>query len=583
MDPGRAAPDPTALDPADLHLIRDSLAWVRGADTDGVLAGLVPALTERERAEMAALCALAHVAALVFPASLDALTAGLRAEGLTVGKAVPSTVVRARLGRRYGVPPESLDVSILHAGLPGAGDGARTVEVFALELPPGSPLDGIAPRERAERNESHVALDVLAPNTVVLSGLRALLGGRGGLVPDGGGHNRHEDCTVLYFRSAGEAGPAGRAQPPRYRRLEIRARGHHPLALTAHLEATAPEPAKRLLELMTGAWTTQAIAAAAELDVLDHLPVGRGAQPRPLPVARVAARVGADPRGLARLLRHLAAVGLVAPAGESYVATEMGALLRQDAHPSLRPLALLYGGPFYDSFGALAHSVRTGEESFAALFGKGHFDYLTEHPRLARLFDAAMAASAAMFAPIPWLFDFRGARVVVDVAGGNGHLLGRILEHMPHVRGVLFERPDVLTAARQQWPDTSRAHRCAFVAGDFLEAVPEGGDVYLLSRVLHDWDDERALTILRSCAASMADGAALLIVERLLPTDGSTSLAVSWDLHMMCNVGGRERTAAEYERLLAAAGFTLDTVHDLPLDGSLLCARRGDARPDTGL
>ncbi|WP_309248549.1 methyltransferase [Streptomyces sp. MNP-20] len=557
---------------------------MRGADTIGVLAELAPALTARERAEMATHCTLAHVAALVFPASLDALTARLRAEGLTVGKAVPSTVVRARLGRRYGVPTESLDVAILHAGLPGAGDSARTVEVFALELPPRSPLDGIAARERAEHNESHIALDVSAPNAVVLSGLRALLGERGGLIPDGGGHNRHEDCTVLYFRSAGEAGPTGRAQTrtPRYRRLEIRARGHHPLALTAHREATAPEPAKRLLELMTGAWTTQAIAVAAELGVLDQLPVGGGEQPRPVPVAQVAARVGADPRGLARLLRHLAAVGLVAPAGESYAATETGALLRQDARPSLRPLALLYGGPFYDSFGALAHSVRTGEESFAALFGKGHFDYLTEHPRLARLFDAAMAASAAMFEPIPGLFDFRGARVVVDVAGGNGHLLGRILEHAPHLRGVLFERPDVLAAARQQRPATSWAHRCAFVAGDFLAAVPEGGDVYLLSRVLHDWDDDRALTVLRSCAASMAEGAALLIVERLLPTDGSASLAVSWDLHMMCNVGGRERTAAEYAQLLAAAGFTLDTVHDLPLDGSLLCARRRGAHPSIG-
>ncbi|MFE0176198.1 methyltransferase [Streptomyces sp. NPDC059002] len=575
-----------ALDPADLALIRAASSWGRGRDTDGVLAELVPALTAGERASLAAHCTPAHVAELVFPPSLDALTAGLDAEGLDVGDRVPSAVVRARLCERYGVPEPSLDVTIHHARLPAADGGPRTVEVFALEVPPGSALQEIAARERAERNESHVALDVGASDAVVLSGLCALLGGQGGLVPDGGGYNRHEDCTVLYF---GTTEPAPAAARPRYRRLELRVPGHHPLTLAAHRAAT-PDPAKRLLDLMTGAWTTQAIAVAAEFELIDQLPAA-GETAGLLPVAEVAARIGADPGGLARLLRFLAAAGLVTPAEGTYAAegtytsegtytaTELGDLLRRDAHPSLRPLALLYGGLFYQSFGALSHSVRTGQEAFAALFGKGHFDYFAEHPALARQFDSAMFASAAMFEPIPGLFDFTRAPVVVDVGGGDGELLGGILARVPQARGVLFERADVLEAARRRSARADWADRCEFVEGDFTETVPKGGDVYVLARVLHDWDDERALTVLRGCAASMTAGASLLVVERLLPTDGSASLAVSWDLHMLCNVGGRERTAEEYEGLLSAAGFDLVSVADLPLDGSLLCARRRDDDP----
>ncbi|MFI9722688.1 methyltransferase [Streptomyces sp. NPDC052396] len=569
------------LGPADLALVNEALSLVRSADVRAVVRDLLPRLTEGEQESVAAHCDVAHAAALVFPPSRDGLIAGLRADGFTVGAAVPSVVVRERLSRRYGVPAAALEVVILHVQVPAAGQRPCEIELFVLEAAPGTKLREIAARERAERNESHLALEVRAPDGVVLAGLRTLLADHGGLAADDGGYNSVEDCTVLYFLSTAADGPG------RPRRLELRARGHHPAVLAAHRGAEPDDPAKRMLELMTGAWTTQAIAVAAELGLADQLPVLAGRSTRgtaaggvAVSIAGLAERLAVDPVALVRLLRYLAAVGVVTPVGDFYALTELGALLRQDSRHSLRSLALLYGGPFYQSFGQLAHSVRTGQEAFKALFGKGHFDYFAEQPGLAELFDSAMAASGAMFEPIPGFFDFSDAQVVVDVAGGNGQLLGLLLAHASHLRGVLLERAHVLEAARRHLAGAGCAGRCSFVAGDFTRAVPEGGDVYLLSRVLHDWDDEQCLTILRRCAESMHEEAQLLLVERLLPEGDSVlpgevpSLAVAWDLHMMCNVGGRERTAGHYQRLLAAAGFELLSVRSLPLDGNLLHARR---------
>jgi hypothetical protein len=162
----------------------------------------------------------------------------------------------------------------------------------------------------------------------------------------------------------------------------------------------------------------------------------------------------------------------------------------------------------------------------------------------------------------------------VDVAGGNGALLARLLPRAPHLRGVLLERPHAIDAARGNLARAGCLDRCDLTAGDFTRAVPSGGDVYILSRILHDWSDEQCRQILARCAEAMAPCAELLVVERLLPEDDTPSLAVAWDLHMMCNVGGRERTAGHYGRLLEEAGFRLESCHPLPLDAAVLRATR---------
>ncbi|MFF7936334.1 methyltransferase [Streptomyces sp. NPDC007940] len=569
--PLASAPE-RSLPPADLDRIEQAAEFVRRNDTASALDALLPALTAQERQALGGLLRLAHTALLVFPRTLAGLREELAERGLRAGEATPSVVVRGRLARRHGRPAGTLPVGILRTAVPKTPDGRGEIEIFALEVPDGSDLQALAAAERATGHEAHIAFEVVAPTPVVLHGLTALLLDRAGALADSGGHNPHENSTVLYFR-AGE------------HRIELYVPGRHPELLATHLRrsadrgtpdragsAPAPDgpPRDRLLHLMTGAWTTQAIAVAARLRLADHLDTRPGAD-----LALLAELTGSHADSLGRLLRYLAGLGLVAadPDG-SYHLTELGGPLRTGAEDSFQPLALLYGGPFYRSFGRLAHSVRTGEEAFARVFGEHHFPYFARHPELADLFDRAMAASAPMFAPVAGLVDLSAHRVVVDVAGGNGELLGRLLRAAPHLSGVLLERPHAVEAAEKAFAEAGLADRCRFVAGDFTSAVPGGGDLYVLSRVLHDWDDSRCLAILRRCAEAMTSGAELLLVERLLPADARLSLAVAWDLHMLCNVGGRERTEEHYRQLLDEAGFDFAACHELPLQAALMRFRR---------
>ncbi|AZS87506.1 hypothetical protein ELQ87_27225 [Streptomyces griseoviridis] len=537
---------PARLPAADLDRVRRAAARAAAQDTDAALADLLPDLTDAERADLARHVVFDHTAVLVFPDSLDGLCEELRRCGLRPGPVTPSVIVRERLERRYGAVVHDVPVAITHVTA-----GERSVEVFALPVPPDSPLQAVAADERAAEHEAHHAFATTAPGQVVPAGLRALLQERGGAVPDGGGYNGHENVTVLYYRTRA------------HRRFELRLPGR---------QDPLPDPASALLTTLTGAWATQAVATMAELRLADHLAAkpGLGADP-------LADLTGTDPDALRRLLRYLTVLGLLSCADGTYHVTAVGERLRTATEFSLHPLALLYGGPFYDSFAGLTHAVRTGQDTFTLRYGQHHFDHFADRPALDALFHRAMAASAEMITPVPHLVDFSTARRVVDVGGGKGALLGRLLSAHPHLEGVLLERPTALEAARAELAAAGVGARCSFVAGDFTAAVPEGGDVYLLSRILHDWDDDRCLTILATCAAAMRPGARLLVVERLLPLpEGTPSPAVAWDVHMLCNVGGRERHESHYRALLTRAGFTPGACRALPLSGFLIEAVRAE-------
>lgn len=317
---------------------------------------------------------------------------------------------------------------------------------------------------------------------------------------------------------------------------------------------------------MTGAWATQAIAAAAELHLLDHLVTISD-------LPGLAAATGTDEQSLARLLRYLTSLGVVHTSRGRHGLTDLGMLLRSDLAGSMRPLALLYGGPFYQSFAALADAVRSGAESYEKTFGAHHFAHMAADPGLAQLFHQSMAASNAMFTGVTMAVDFSSVRTVVDVAGGNGELLSRILAANPSVRGVLLDLPHALASAESRLSEV--ADRVTLVPGDFTRSVPGTGDIYLLSRVLHDWDDAQCREILATCARNRPPHAELLVLERLLPEAADPgSLAIPWDVHMLCNTGGRERSESDYRGLLADAGFELVEVHSLPLDAHIMRARR---------
>ncbi|CAM5546826.1 methyltransferase [Streptomyces chartreusis] len=542
--------------------------FVKEQDTATLLPLLLPGLDGPELHTLVEHCRFAHAALLVLPsgeAELDAMLAdcGL----LSALPAQPSVVVRGRLAVRHRRRAAELDVRILRPAVVGADGAQRMVEVFALTVPPGSDLDSIAAHEREHQHEAHVAFEVPVPDPLVLRGLCATFA-RYGARPDGGGYNPHENGTVFYFAAPDET-KAG------YRRVELYVPGDHRDVLSAHLdEHRARQPAETLLRLLTGAWTTQALAAFAQLRLPDAMDGERG-----IGVEDLAREVGARPRNLATLLRYLVMLGAVAEGRDGFRLTALGALLRTDGPGSMRALALMYGGPFYQSFAGLGHTVRTGQVAFEHLFGENHFDHFARDPQLGELFDQSMAAGSAMFDPVPThpvltaAAELPGGATVVDVAGGNGELLGRILAAHPRLNGILLERPHAVEAARKRLEKAGHGTRCAFLAGDFAD-VPAGGDVYVLSRILHDWDDERCREILRHCARAMPGHADLLVVERVLPSDGSVSLATAWDLHMMCNVGGRERQADHYGRLFADAGLALVDRAPLPLDGHVLHVRK---------
>ncbi|WP_420078554.1 methyltransferase [Streptomyces sp. JL4002] len=570
----------------DAARLRAAAAFVREHRSAATLLPLLlPGLHGTELDSLAAHCRFAHAGLLLFPSDARQLRDTFDDCGLAADTpSHPSVVVRQRLARRHGRDAAALDVRILRPHVPGPAGEARTVEVFALTVPDGSDLVPLAAYERARDHEAHLAFTLERPDALVLRGLCALLA-RYGARPDGGGYNAHEDGTVLYFTT-----PAGAACG--YRRLELYAPGEHRDVLDTHLAGSpaAHGHAETLLHLLTGAWTTQALAGFARLrlpEAMEADPNGTSGTIGTTSTVELARRTGTHPESLGTLLRYLAMLGVVTPDGEQradarpegFRLTPVGRLLRADAPGSMRPLALMYAGPFYRSFAALDHTVRTGEPAFDHLFGENHFDHFAADPALADLFDRSMAASTRMFEPLPGhpviTAAARSTRpaTVVDVAGGNGELLGRVLAAHPTLRGTLLERPHAVDAARRSLDAMGCAARCEFRSGDFAD-VPAGGDVYVLSRVLHDWDDDRCREILRHCARAMPAHADLLIVERLLPADGSPSLATAWDLHMKCNVGGRERTAGHYAALLADAGLELLDRTPLPLDAHVLHARK---------
>jgi O-methyltransferase domain/Dimerisation domain len=549
------------MHPLDEARLDQAIEFLQTIDTAALLGEIVPELRGEDLAPVVATCELRHAALLVFPETLAEVHDALAKRGLVAGEAKPSVMVRERLGYRYYRPLTELDVRVMRSPVAVPDRRECAIELFVLLVPPGSALDDVAAGEREHDDEAHAALAIGRADPLAISALRSIFSDHGWMRPDGGGYNRREGSTVLYFRDAD-------ARSHFLRRIELLAPGDYPAIVEAHRRHSIP-PANRLLTLMTGAWTTQAISVAAALGLADLLTTNPDATSE-----RLAELTGMDEDGLRRLLRYLTSIGLLSATDGKFELTEMGRLLRTDADPSLRPLALLYGGTFYESFGHFIYAVRTGREAFDHVFGEHHFEYFAESPELSELFDSAMAASASMFRGVAEVIDFSAVRTVVDVGGGNGALLRRIMRAAPHVKGVLFERPNVLDEARAAFADAGITDRCAFVSGDFTVGVPDGGDVYILSRVLHDWDDGLCRTILARIASAMHDHSRLLIVERLLPEDRSPSLAFAWDIHMLCNVGGRERTATHYRKLLAEAGFKLSARHALPLDGYLLTAEK---------
>jgi hypothetical protein len=316
-------------------------------------------------------------------------------------------------------------------------------------------------------------------------------------------------------------------------------------------------PAQTLLSLVSGAWVAQAIFIAAKLGIADILHAG------PASCAELAAAAKVHTPSLRRVLRALASIDLFAnDAHDRFALTPLAELLRSGAPGSLRAYAIMMGERWvWQSWGEIEHSVRTGQPAFEHVFGAQLFDYYTAHPEAGRVSaDALNSLSAADNAAIVAAYGFPESSTVIDVGGGQGTLLVAILAANPGLQRVLFERHPVLEMAEARLATAGVGARCELVGGDFFAGVPGSGDFYLMKKVIRDWSDEAARSILACCHTAMPTTARLLLAEQVVPEGNQPSAAKWLDLLMLTYAGGRERTEAEYRDLLAGAGFAINRI-----------------------
>ena len=265
-------------------------------------------------------------------------------------------------------------------------------------------------------------------------------------------------------------------------------------------------------------------------------------------------------------MRALAGVGVFAETEDGrFALTPLAAALQDGATGGVRASVISAGEELYRAWGGLLHAVRTGAPAFDHAYGTGFYDYLARHPEAAATFDRSQNETAGQGAQVVLAaYDFSGIGTLVDVGGGNGSLLAAVLAAYPAMRGILFDRPDVVARATSLLEQAGVAGRCAIVGGDFLESAPAGGDAYILVRTLLNWDEERAARILANCRRAMDQRGRVLVVEAVLPPGGVPVEDAFNDLHLLVMGGGRMYGEAEFRSLFAAAGLALARVVPTP-------------------
>lgn len=311
-------------------------------------------------------------------------------------------------------------------------------------------------------------------------------------------------------------------------------------------------PSQQIMKLGLGFAVSQALRVIIELGIPDLLAAGKQS------VEELATAAMVDAGALYRVMRLLAPEGVFTEfQPHSFALTEMGAALRSD-RPGPRDFVRMINSEAYLAFEQLLHSVRTGKPAFDNVFGSPRFDWLSDHPEQAALFQRAMVAlSLGSNEAVADAYDFGPYTRVVDVGGGHGQLLSAILARNPHLSGVLFDLPSGVSAARQG--AGGDLPRTDFVAGNFFESVPVG-DVYVIKKVIHDWNDQNAGLILRRCREAMPANGRVLVAETLVPAGDEPSQIKAIDVVMLAVTGGLERSEAQYADLFEAAGLRFERV-----------------------
>jgi phenazine-1-carboxylate N-methyltransferase len=327
--------------------------------------------------------------------------------------------------------------------------------------------------------------------------------------------------------------------------------------------------AREVIDLITGGWRAQALYTAVKLGLPDHVAAGRNTS------AELAAATGVKEDGIRRLMRFLVAARVFEGSERAGYRNTAVSDLVADRPGSMRDMCLLYGEEFYAAWGHALEAISTVSAGFEIAYGQPLYSYLGGHPDLSDRFQRAMKAGNLFFDYVPEIFDFAGKHVV-DIGGGNGQLLAAILGAIPDARGTLLDREHVVAAARENLAATIGLDRVTVVGGSMYDGIPEGGDVYLLCRVLAGHTDEAVAglfaDIRRAMVGSGSKTAHLLLLDRLVVEEESTVLPSLWDLHLLMTTGGRHRSRDELRALLERAGLEIERAAELPMETTALIA-----------
>src|ERR1700730_3375770 len=312
--------------------------------------------------------------------------------------------------------------------------------------------------------------------------------------------------------------------------------------------------AAQLSQMIRGYWVSQIVGTMAQLEIANHLAHG------PLDRDVLADGIGCEPKATSRLLRASADVGLVSalPDGR-FGLTPLGELLRSNVPGSMRNLAIALTAPgHWLPWGRLAEAVRHGERQTVAALGHELFDYYATNPSEGSAFTGAMAShSIAIAEEIAQVLDTSAVTHVVDIGGASGTIIGALLEANAALFGTILDRADVVHRAEAALVQRGLSSRCRVVEGDFFKNVPEA-DLYILKSIIHDWDDQQSVKILRNCARGLRPNGRVILVEWIMPEHGKPGAATLSDLNMLVLLPGRERTASQFEELFRASGLRLD-------------------------
>jgi len=319
-------------------------------------------------------------------------------------------------------------------------------------------------------------------------------------------------------------------------------------------EENAPIPPAVLLNIITSFWSSRAVYIIAKLGIPDLLTGGAKS------AEELATATNTNAPALYRILRALESLGILSsPEPLKFGLTPVSELLVTSAPGSMRWFVISeLGEEHYPAWGNLMHSVKTGEIAFDNHFGKDVWAYFKDNPEQAALFNDSMSGMTQVAnESIVDVYDFSLFMKIVDVGGGHGALLTSILRSAPGASGILFDSEQVTSGARPKIEASGIADRCEVIAGNFFEAVPAGGDAYVMKWIIHDWNDEQSITILKNIRKQIAPEGRVIIFDTVVPETSEPDFSKFFDLNMLVMTGGKERTAKEFEQLLEAAGFRL--------------------------